>query len=386
MMLEPLSGNVVDEGPWPPPLSFLIQGDTVQFRPTTWPPHWLSFDPGPVFLEQHCSSKCVSLQHALPLLHSLACRFCSMVDYDLMNWFFNCRWKPPWFSFRYYQAVPQKQGEAVAGFLIRGGFKLHQYNQCFFVIFLNLMDFKLAYSWIAMACFFSYSHGYGLGWRLSYLLRPSNIAHRSRFTEKAQWPFLTLALFSLLQKQLWPPQDSPASCAYIQVPKCMRVIFFVHQCIMLAAWDDPVLCTLCGDERLQRILLGYYTSQELGKIVDVVFCHLQEQCLGNIVLGQSFYMGIGTFALHGLVIKWPRGLVLTVIATDHLMTPWDPGAKHLLFFSSKPFGARQLYLEHNLNCLGAFLRVCTAHAIHETCVDLPSEQELIQFHWDPGSD
>lgn len=98
MMLEPLSGNVVDEGPWPPPLSFLIQGDTVQFRPTTWPPHWLSFDPGPVFkLEQHCSSKCVSLQHALPLLHSLACRFCSMVDYDLMNWFFNCRWKPPGF-------------------------------------------------------------------------------------------------------------------------------------------------------------------------------------------------------------------------------------------------------------------------------------------------
>ena len=81
VLLEPLLA-MVDKGPLPP-LQFLNQGDVIKFWPTTWAPHWLSFDPGPVFkLEQHYSS--------------------NMVDYDLRNCFFNWLWKPPWFSFRYY--------------------------------------------------------------------------------------------------------------------------------------------------------------------------------------------------------------------------------------------------------------------------------------------
>ena len=76
VLLEPLLA-MVDKGPLPS-LQFLIQGDVVQFWPTTWAPHWLSFDPGPVFkLEQHYSS--------------------NMVDYDLMSYFFNWLWKPPCF-------------------------------------------------------------------------------------------------------------------------------------------------------------------------------------------------------------------------------------------------------------------------------------------------
>jgi hypothetical protein len=39
----------------------------------------------------------------------------------------------------------------------------------------------------------------------------------------------------------------------------------------------------------------------------------------------------------------------------------------------------QLYSKCNQNCLGELLRVCTGHAIHEMCVDLTPEQELIQF-------
>jgi hypothetical protein len=142
LLLEPLLA-MVDKGLLPP-LPFLIQGDIVQFRPTTWAPHWLSFDPGPMFKLEQCYSS-------------------NMVDYDLMNWFFNWLWKPPWFSFRYYQAVLKKHGKSIAGFLILGGFKFHPYTPCFFVIFLNLMDFKLGYRWTAMACLFSYSHGYGPG-------------------------------------------------------------------------------------------------------------------------------------------------------------------------------------------------------------------------------
>ena len=66
VLLEPLLA-MVDKGPLPP-LQFLIQGDAIKFWPTTWAPHWLSFDLGPVFkLEQHYSS--------------------NMVDYDLMNCF-----------------------------------------------------------------------------------------------------------------------------------------------------------------------------------------------------------------------------------------------------------------------------------------------------------
>ena len=62
--------------------------------------------------------------------------------------------------------------------------------------------------------------------------------------------------------------------------------------------------------------------------------------------------------LRGLMIKWPQVLVLTVIAND-LPTPWDLGAKHVLFFCSKPF--RVLELQHkwyrlvsipgNISCL-----------------------------------
>ena len=219
------------------------------------------------------------------------------------------------FCFRYYQAVLKKHGKSIARFLILGGFKFYPYNPCFFVIFLNLMEFKLGYRWSAMACLFPYSHGYGLGWQLSCLLRPSDNSQRSRFNVKAQWQFVTLALLSLLQKPPWPPQAPSASCAYIQVPKCMWVIFFGQLCIihvdLFAAWDgtdsiqfclyvtivlpwpeflqenwrcavclelaliningdycqagrlfaDPVLSILlCGAERLHRMLLDYYTS------------------------------------------------------------------------------------------------------------------------------
>ena len=172
-----------------------------------------------------------------------------MVDYDLMNYFFNWLWKPPWFSFRYYQAVLKKHGKSIAWFLILGGFKFHPYTPCFFVIFLNLMEFKLGYRWSAVACLFPYSHGYGLGWQLSYLLRPSDNSHRSRFNVKAQWQFVTLALLSLLQKPPWPPQAPSASCAYFQVPKCMWVKFFGQRCFIdvdwFAAWDGTDSIQFC---------------------------------------------------------------------------------------------------------------------------------------------
>ena len=162
-----------------------------------------------------------------------------MVDYDLMNCFLNWLWKPPWFSFRYYQAVLKKHGKSIAGFLILGGFKFYPYTPCFFVIFLNLMEFKLGYRWSAMACLFPYSHGYGLGWQLSYLLRPSDNSHRSRFNVKAQWQFVTLALLSLLQKPPWPPQAPSASCAYLMLT---GLLLGMVQTQYSFAYTSPLCC------------------------------------------------------------------------------------------------------------------------------------------------
>ena len=84
--------------------------------------------------------------------------------------------------------------------------------------------------------------------------------------------------------------------------------------------------------------------------------------------------------LRGLVIKWPQVLVLTVIAND-LLTPWDPGAKHVLFFCSKPF--RVLELQHesyrlvlipgNVSCL-------------ETLLVSMQRSMVRTLHWDFGGD
>jgi len=106
---------------------------------------------------------------------------------------------------------------------------------------------------------------------------------------------------------------------------------------------------LCGDERLHRMLLDYYTSQELGKNYDEVFCNFPST-IANAYIDRQLPKIHGIFKTDNengeitrLVIKWPQVLVLTVIATD-LLTPWDPGAKHVLFFCSKP--CRVLQLQH----------------------------------------
>ena len=95
---------------------------------------------------------------------------------------------------------------------------------------------------------------------------------------------------------------------------------------------------------------------------------------------QAASSGKHSTVLRGLVIKWPQVLVLTVIAND-LLTPWDPGAKHVLFFCSKPF--RVLELQHesyrlvlipgNVSCL-------------ETTLVSVQRSMVRTLHWDSGGD
>ena len=74
------------------------------------------------------------------------------------------------------------------------------------------------------------------------------------------------------------------------------------------------------------MLLDYYTSQELGKNYDEVFCNFPST-IANAYIDRQLLKIHGIFRTYDengeratLVIKWPQVFVLTVIATD-LLTP-----------------------------------------------------------------